>query len=53
MLELTLYQFLVALCMGLAAVCIFIWAVLSGLFKDVEEIKMRAYRAEVDDDEQP
>jgi hypothetical protein len=26
--------------------------VLSGLFKDVEEIKMRAYRAEVDDDEQ-
>ena len=52
MLELTLNQFLVALCMSLAAVCIFIWAVLSGLFKDVEEIKMRAYRAEVDDDEQ-
>ena len=53
MLELTLNQFLFALCMSLAAVSIFIWAVLSGLFKDVEEIKMRAYRAEADDDEQP
>ena len=53
MLGLTLNQFLVALCMSLSAVCIFIWAVLSGLFKDVEEIKMRAYRAEVNDDEQP
>lgn len=53
MVGLTLNQFLVALCMGLAAVCIFIWAVLSGMFKNVEDIKMRAYRAEVDDDEQP
>ncbi len=53
MVGLTINQFLVALCMGLAAVCIFIWAVLSGMFKDVEEIKMRAYRAEVNDDEQP
>ena len=53
MLELLLVQFGVALCMGLAAVCIFIWAVLSGLFKDVEDIALRAYRAEVDDDEQP
>jgi cbb3-type cytochrome oxidase maturation protein len=52
MLGLTLNQFLVALCMSMAALCIFIWAVLSGLFKDVEEIKMRAYRAEVDDDEE-
>ena len=38
--------------MSLAAVCGFLWAVLSGLVKVVEEIKMRAYRAEVDDDEQ-
>ena len=53
MVALTINQFLVALCMGLGAVCIFIWAVLSGLFKDVEEIAMRAYRAEVNDDEQP
>jgi hypothetical protein len=47
MLELMLVQFLVALCMGLAAVSIFIWAVLSGLFKNVEDIALRAYRAEI------
>jgi cbb3-type cytochrome oxidase maturation protein len=52
MLELTLVQFAVALCMGLGAVCIFIWAVLSGMFRDVEQIALRAYRAEVHDDEQ-
>lgn len=51
MLELTFNQFLVALCMGLGAVCIFIWAVLSGLFTDVEAIKYRFYNAEVKDDE--
>jgi hypothetical protein len=51
MLELMLVQFLVALCMGLAAVSIFIWAVLSGLFKNVEDIALRAYRAEIPDDE--
>ena len=52
MLELTLGQFLVSLCMSLAALCIFIWAVLSGLFRNVEDIAVRAYRAEVGDDEQ-
>jgi hypothetical protein len=52
MLELTLGQFAVALCMSLGALCIFIWAVLSGLFRNVEDIALRAYRAEVDDDEQ-
>jgi len=51
MLELTFIQFLVALCMGLGALCIFIWAVLSGLFTNVEEIKNRVYHAEVTDDE--
>ncbi len=52
MAELTFIQFLVALCMSLAAVCLFIWAVLSGLFTNVEEPKYRAYRAEVNDDDQ-
>ncbi|THF56252.1 cbb3-type cytochrome oxidase assembly protein CcoS [Pseudothauera rhizosphaerae] len=51
MLELTLIQFLVALCMGLGAVCVFVWAVLSGLFNDVEAIKYKAYRTEVSEDE--
>jgi cbb3-type cytochrome oxidase maturation protein len=53
MAELTLMQFLVALFMGLSAVCFFIWAVLSGMFTDVEAIKYRAYRAEVKDDGDP
>jgi cbb3-type cytochrome oxidase maturation protein len=52
MLELTLVQFLVALFMSLGALCLFVWGVLSGAFKDVETIKYRAYRMEVDDDEQ-
>lgn len=52
MLELTLGQFAVSLCMSLAGLCIFIWAVLSGMFRNVEDIAVRAYRAEVGDDEQ-
>ncbi len=51
MAELTFVQFLVALCMSLGALCIFIWAVLSGLFTNIEDVKYRAYRAEVQDDE--
>lgn len=49
--EVTILQFMVALFMGLGAVCVFIWAVLSGLFVDVEQIAYRAYRAEVNDDD--
>lgn len=51
MAELTFVQFLVALFMSLGALCIFVWAVLSGLFLNVEDVKYRAYRAEVRDDE--
>jgi hypothetical protein len=51
MAELTFIQFLVALLMSLGAVCLFVWAVLSGMFTDVEEIKYKAYRAEVNDDD--
>ena len=51
MAELTFVQFLVALFMSLGALCVFIWAVLSGLFTNIEEVKYRAYRAEVHDDE--
>jgi cbb3-type cytochrome oxidase maturation protein len=47
----TLVQFAVALFMSLGALCIFIWAVLSGLFTDVEGIADRVYRAEVDDEQ--
>lgn len=51
MAELTLVQFLVAICMSLGALCVFIWAVLSGHFNNVEEIKYRAYRTEVHGDD--
>lgn len=51
MAELTFLQFLVALFMSLAAVCLFVWGVLSGVFEDVEAVKYRAYRAEVTSDE--
>lgn len=51
MAELTLLQFVVALLMSLGAVCLFIWGVLAGSFDDVEAVKFRAYRAEVNDDE--
>lgn len=52
--DLTLVQLIVALLIGLGSLAVFAWAVLSGMFRDVEKVKMRAYRAEVpeDDDEQ-
>ena len=51
MLQLTFGQFMVALMMGLGALCFFLWAVLSGHFVDVENIKYDVYRLEVNDDE--
>jgi nitrogen fixation-related uncharacterized protein len=51
MIDLTLLQYLFALLIGLGSLCIFVWAVLSGMFHDAEEVKMRAYRAEVADDD--
>lgn len=47
-----LYGFLVALCMGLAALGIFIWAVLSGQMEDAEDAKYRMLEKEVNDDGQ-
>ena len=40
----------VALLMSIGAVCIFIWAVLSGAFKGADEEALRFYHREVDDD---
>lgn len=51
-LDLTLIQFLIALLIGLGSVGIFAWAVLNGMFRDVEQTKMRAYRAEVAEDDE-
>ena len=49
MLELTAWQFLVAFFMSLGAVFIFIWAVMSGLFNDIENIKHQVLEAEKDE----
>ena len=40
-------QFLVALCMSIAAVFFFIWGVLSGQTKDIESIKYRMLEREL------
>ena len=40
----------VALLMSIGAVCVFIWAVLSGAFKGANEEAQRFYHREVDDD---
>ena len=50
--DLTLIQFVIALLIGLGSLGILIWAILSGMFRDVEEVKMRAYRAEVSEDDE-
>ena len=49
MFEMTAWQFLVAFLMSLGAVCIFIWAVLSGQFKDIENVKHQVLKAEADE----
>lgn len=51
MLELTLLQLIVAICMSLGALCLLLWAVFAGQFDDVERAKYQAYWAEVPDDE--
>jgi cbb3-type cytochrome oxidase maturation protein len=49
--ETVFYEFLIALCMGLGALCIFIWAVLSGHFEETEDIKHRILRRETGDEQ--
>lgn len=40
-------EFLVALCMGLAAFCVFLWSVLSGGFDEgSEDVKYRVFDRE-------
>jgi nitrogen fixation-related uncharacterized protein len=42
--------YVVALIISIGAVCIFIWAVLSGAFKGSDEEALRFYYREVEDD---
>jgi cbb3-type cytochrome oxidase maturation protein len=45
---LTLGQFVIAVLMGLAAVCAFVWGAASGALRDVEAAKHQVLRAEED-----
>jgi len=45
-----IFGFLIALSMGLGALAIFIWAVLSGQMEDTEEIKYRVLDRELSDE---
>jgi|GEM_PF-895805 len=47
---LTFYEFLVALLMGFAALCFFVWAVLTENFKDMEAVKYKVCEMEADDE---
>ncbi len=44
-----LIEFIVAFLMGLAACCFLFWGILSGAFKDVEQIKERVLEIENDE----
>lgn len=44
-----IYGFLVALFMGLGALAVFIWAVLSGQMEDTEDLKYRILQREMED----
>ena len=44
--HLTLGEFVVALSMGLAALCAFLWGAATGTFRGVESIKHQVLRAE-------
>ncbi len=48
--QLTLGEFVVAVLMGLGALCAFVWGVASGSFRNVEGIKHQVLRAEEKDD---
>lgn len=43
---LTFYEFVVALLMALAGLCVFLWAAASGHFRDVEAAKHRVLEVE-------
>jgi cbb3-type cytochrome oxidase maturation protein len=46
-------EFAVSVLMGLAALCLFLWAALAGLLTDVEAVKYQVLRSEGIDDDGP
>jgi cbb3-type cytochrome oxidase maturation protein len=49
--HLTLGEFVVALLMGGAALCAFVWGAVSGAFRDVEAIKHQVLQVEEEADD--
>jgi cbb3-type cytochrome oxidase maturation protein len=45
MMDITFYLFFVALLVSFAAWCIFLWAIRTGQFRDVEQIKYQVWPA--------
>ena len=45
MIDITFYLFFVALLVSFAAWCIFLWAIRTGQFRDVEDIKYQIWPA--------
>jgi cbb3-type cytochrome oxidase maturation protein len=43
MMDITFYQFFIALLVSLAGWCIFLWAIRTGQFRDVEDIKYQVW----------
>jgi cbb3-type cytochrome oxidase maturation protein len=46
-------EFAVSILMGLAALCLFLWAAMSGLLTDVEAVKYQVLRSEGIEDDGP
>ena len=47
--EAVFYEFIIALCMGMGALGVFIWAVMSGQLDETEDIKYRILEREMED----
>ncbi len=43
MMDITFFQFFIALLVSLAAWCVFLWAIRTGQFRDVEDIKYQVW----------
>ncbi len=43
MMDITFFQFFIALLVSLAAWCVFLWAIRTGQFRDVEDIKYQIW----------
>jgi cbb3-type cytochrome oxidase maturation protein len=50
--EVVFYEFLIALLMGIGALSILIWSILSGHFEEMEDVKYRILERERQDEGQ-